>query len=288
MRKRLKIGIIIISILLSICLAILIMYFINVNQSQKLIDNTIRQTASVDESDQKNIDWEELKSINSDIVGWLEIPNTDIDCPVVQYKNNTYYLRKNLNKAYSYAGVNFFDCSNLLDLTDDNTIIYGHNLMDNKNFGQLPKLYCSIKQAIKNEYINIYLPDKTVKYAVVGAFYTNSKPTDDNGYVFPYNITNMSDEDFEEFINELKQRFLYSSDIDSDDKLLMLSTCAYEFWDERFVVVAKQIDEKSDICYTSNPSPRYPQKWYDRKGKTNPYANAAQWNVGKAGEENGK
>ena len=290
MKKLLNISIVTVSILLTICIAILIMYYVNVNQSQKLIDNTVQHTISIDENDQKVIDWNELNSINSDIVAWLEIPNTDIDCPIVQSKTNTYYLRRGLDKSYSYAGVNFFDCSNSLDMNDDNTIIYGHNLRDNNNFGQLPNLYNSIEKVLSNKYINIYLPDKTVKYAVVGAFYTNSKPTDDNDYVFPYNITNMSDEDFEEFINELNQRFIYSSDITSDDKLLTLSTCAYEFKDERFVVVAKKINDISDFNYISNPVPRYPQKWYDRKGKTNPYSNAVQWNVGKnmGGETDGK
>lgn len=175
MKRLLKTGIIIVSVLLSICLAILILYFVNVNQSQKIIENTVQQTVSVDENNQKIIDWNELSSINSNIVAWLEIPNTDIDCPIVQYENNSYYLRRGLNKNYSFAGVNFFDCNNSIKLTDDNTIIYGHNLRNN-NFGQLPKLYNSIEKVLKNKYINIYLPDNTVKYAVVGAFYTNSKP----------------------------------------------------------------------------------------------------------------
>lgn len=288
MKRLLKICIAVVSALLAICLVVLIMYFINVNQSQKLIDNTVRHTISVDENNQKVIDWNELSLINSDIVAWLEIPNTDIDCPIVQYENNTYYLRRGLNKSYSFAGVNFFDCNNSLDMNDDNTIIYGHNLRDNNNFGQLPRLYNSIEKVLKNKYINTYFPDKTIKYAVVGAFYTNSKPSDDNGYVFPYNVTNMSDEHFEEFIDELNQRFLYSSEIVSNDKLLMLSTCTYEFKDERFVVVAKQINDISEFNYISNPAPRYPQKWYDKKGKANPYTNAAQWNVGKVGENDGK
>lgn len=288
MKKLLKISIAVVSALLAICLVVLIMYFINVNQSQKLIDNTVRHTVSVDENNQKVIDWNELSLINSDIVAWLEIPNTDIDYPVVQCKNNTYYLRRGLNKSYSFAGVNFFDCNNSLDMNDDNTIIYGHNLRDNNNFGQLPRLYNSIEKVLKNKYINTYFPDKTIKYAVVGAFYTNSKPEDDNGYVFPYNITNMSDACFEEFIDELNQRFLYSSEISSNDKLLMLSTCDYEFNGERFVVVAKQIGEETDLNYVSNPVPRYPQKWYEKKGKINPYGNAMQWNVGKVGENDGK
>ena len=88
-------------------------------------------------------------------------------------------------------------------------------------------------------------------------------------------------------VDEVRQRSLFTTDVDvqKDDKVLTLSTCTYELGtsiDTRFVVVARMVrDGESEAVDVSkaklNPNPHYPQAWYDRHGKTNPYKNAERW-----------
>ena len=94
------------------------------------------------------------------------------------------------------------------------------------------------------------------------------------------------DIDKENYIEEIKKRSLYDTgvDVNPTDKLLTLSTCCKDFDDARLVVVARLVrpGESADVDVsraTVNSNPRYPQAWYNKKGKTNPYKNAFQWEV---------
>ena len=113
-------------------------------------------------------------------------------------------------------------------------------------------------------------------------FITNSRTSDDNGYLFPYNFIDVSDAKFAEYITEIDKRKLYTTgvDINPTDKILTLSTCCYDFDEARLVVVARmrRAGESSSVN-TSNAmeNPKYPQAWYDANKKTNPYAADSRW-----------
>ena len=80
-----------------------------------------------------------LRAINSDIVGWLRIDDTDINYPVLQGKDNDYYLARNYKREWATAGSVFIDYRNTVDLSDDFTIIYGHRMSYGKMFSDITK-----------------------------------------------------------------------------------------------------------------------------------------------------
>jgi len=79
-----------------------------------------------------------LQAQNPDIVGWISVPYTNIDYPIVQAKDNDYYLRRDLNGDFAQAGTVFMDCRCAKD-GDGYSIIYGHNMKSGSMFGTLKR-----------------------------------------------------------------------------------------------------------------------------------------------------
>ena len=82
-------------------------------------------------------DWAALRAINSDIVGWIIIPGTNINYPIVQGENNEVYLYKLFDNTYSGTGAVFADYEGSPTLTGQNNIIYGHNMFDGSMFSNI-------------------------------------------------------------------------------------------------------------------------------------------------------
>lgn len=227
----------------------------------------------------------QLYAANEDLRGWIKIPGFEIDLPVVQGDDNDYYLKKNVYGKYTTYGVPFFDYR----MTDFenlhmNNVIYGHNMRsDDYIFGMLEnyRTIAGFEQAPVIECNTIYGDYTWFVYAV---FISNSDPADDNGYLFPYNFIDVSQDKFESYIEEIDKRKLYTTgvDINSSDKLLTLSTCCYDFDEARLVVVARLRREGESVSVDTskayeNPNPKYPQKWYDVNKKVNTYAEDVRW-----------
>lgn len=82
-----------------------------------------------------SVDWEYLRSINSDIVGWLYCPDTVINYPVVQTSDQTFYLDHGFDRNANKAGTLFADPSSVAGINQSNFIVYGHNMKDESMFG---------------------------------------------------------------------------------------------------------------------------------------------------------
>lgn len=188
-----------------------------------------------------DVDFEGLNEKNPDVVGYIQIPNTRIDYPVVQGEDNEYYLHHGLDKGELYAGSIYVDSAVDLSLGDnsetvqDRTIsIFGHNMKNKTMFGDLVKFK---KQAFldENPYGVYYSEDGSV-YAmeIVGTFIT-SGDTDEH-----LRIRNLDDinvlEEVKSFINE---NAVTRTDVDINlgDKVGILSTCTYEYNNARYAVV---------------------------------------------------
>lgn len=226
-------------------------------------------------------------AINQDFVGFLSIDALDINLPVLQSKKEEYYLRRNIYKENSKYGTPFVPSDNDMVNLDRNTVIYGHNMSDGSMFAPLNtyKKLDGYKSAPVIQFDTVY---GSYKWKVFAAFITNASASDDNGYIFPYYFTSLeSDTEFMKYIELLKERSLYDTGVDviSTDKILTLSTCAYNFDNARFVVVARLVrNGESEEVDTSqaktNKNPHYPQAWYGKKKKDkekNPFIDAEKW-----------
>lgn len=176
-----------------------------------------------------------LRGINEDIVGWIKIPNTNIDYPVVQSDNNEYYLDKDIYGKASTAGSIFMDYRNDLKTDDYNRILYGHNMKNGTIFKDLMKY--KYEEFFENNRIitfdTIYGEEQ---YEIFSVYVTDTS--------FYYIDTEFkSNDEFNEFLKKIKSKSMFESDIELEEskEILTLSTCSYEFNNARFVVHAKKI-----------------------------------------------
>ena len=121
------------------------------------------------------------------------------------------------------------------------------------------------------------------QYRVIAVYYTNTKPEDDRGYVFPYNFCgNMSEKDFEFFEDALSHKTLYDTgyEYSIDDYFLSISVPSDFMKDFRFVVVCVKTDKKGfEKSKTALPNEKifFPQVWYDANHEDNPYKFTGKW-----------
>ena len=225
-----------------------------------------------------------LYAANDDLAGWINIPALQINLPLVQGKDNQYYLKRDVYGKRTKYGVPFFDYRNSMRVLNRNTVVYGHNMeYDDLIFGMLEN-YRTIegfKSAPVIECNTIY---DDYSWLVYACFVTNGEKKDDNGYVFNYNFTELDNFTFIEYKEQIDMRKLYTTGVDliSTDKILTLSTCCYDFDGARLVVVARLLRDGESLHVSTsnaaaNPNPRYPQAWYDAQNKSNPYAGYEKW-----------
>lgn len=220
-----------------------------------------------------------LYDVNPEISAWITIPDTDINYPICQTDNNDYYLSHSFNKKYSAFGTLFFDCNSDVKKSQ-NITVYGHSLKNSQMFTNIRK-YSKLDYYKEHPIIQLITPEGLVEYKVFAAMVMNAVPADDNGYLYPFMESDFtSQRNFINWIEEAFQRSIIQTPVDilPNDRILTLSTCGYEFENQRFVVMARQVrTDKGESNYvavddaTLNPNPRYPKKWYDTKKKEFPW-----------------
>lgn len=182
-------------------------------------------------------DLKETQKINDEVKGWINIPNTNVNYPFVQHKDNSYYLTHSFDRSKNKAGWIFMDYRNKNDELDKNTIIYGHNRLDGSMFGSLSNL-------TKKEYLNdkqehlIYISTDNYNYVFEIFSIYRTESTDD------YLKTAFNDNEFLEWIKIMKNRSIYDFkvNINKNDKIITLSTC-YKHT-KKLVIQAKLIREQ--------------------------------------------
>lgn len=259
---------------------------INANGDSTEIAEEVKQQASVDFPEGMLAKYAQLYAANDDLRGWISIPGFDINLPIAQGTDNSFYLKKDIYGKYTTYGVPFFDYR-MTDFKNlhKNTVVYGHNMRyDDLIFGMLENyrfIEAGFQKAPVIECNTIY-GDFT--WFVYAAFISNSDASQDNGYLFPYNFIDVSDGKFADYIAEIDKRKFYTTgvDIQPTDKILTLSTCCYDFEDARLVVVARLRREGESVAVDTsraylNDDIKYPQIWYDVNKKTNNHASDPRW-----------
>lgn len=179
------------------------------------------------------VDFDKLRKINPDIVGWIRYKGTPIDYPVVQGRDNNKYLHTRFDGSYSECGTLFVDAVTDAPFEQFNTIIYGHHMQDGSMFGSLKKLrdpeFCR-----KHPKMELATPEGNYNLEILAFL---NQPSDSR--VFINNVS--GEEDKAEYSDWIKSRAVYTTDTDisAADRLVILSTCAYEYSGARYIVICR-------------------------------------------------
>ena len=186
-------------------------------------------------------EYQPIYEMNNDLVGWITVPDTKIDYPVMQTPSNTdYYLNHNFNKEWSAWGCIYARETCDINTPSDNITLYGHHMADGSMFAQLDKFkkYAFWKEHQTFTFDTLY---EHHTYQIIAVFKTSAIV----GQGFSYHLFDYADseEAFNEFISTVKSLQMYETGLTAEygDMLLTLSTCEYTLEEGRFVVVAKRI-----------------------------------------------
>lgn len=178
------------------------------------------------------IDFEELTKVNPDIAGWLKIRALDISYPVVRGEDNDYYLHRTFEREDNFAGCLFMNYENEKDFTDQNTVIYGHNMKNGSMFGKL-KQFGEAEVFNKSKFFWIFTPDFIYQYRIFSAMVV-----DKVGLTYQIAFTEDEFRDFVEVAFENSQVDNTGVQVTGEDRVVTLSTCTGDDA-TRFVVMGK-------------------------------------------------
>lgn len=182
-----------------------------------------------------SVDFNELKQINKETIAFLKVDGTNINYPVVQTKDNDYYLKHSFDKTKNDAGWVFMDYRNDIENLQDNTIIYAHGRYDTTMFGSLKNVFKNNwYENTDNHVIYLSTPKENTLWQVFSVYSIKTET---------YYLTSSfgSEETHKKFINTIKTRSKYDfkTDVTTKDKILTLSTCYNQ--KEKVVLHAKLI-----------------------------------------------
>lgn len=185
----------------------------------------------------------ELYAENPEIIGWLTIPGTNVDYPVMLTPDEPEkYIHKNFKGIYSVGGVPFMEDACSMDPESDNLIIYGHNMKNGTQFQNLMN-YTMKKYWEEHPQILFSTLYEERTYEIISAFYDQVYSPKDKVFKFYQFIDAKDEADFENAMKHYKEKAEYETGVTAEygDKLITLVTCSYHMDYGRFVVVAKEI-----------------------------------------------
>lgn len=180
-------------------------------------------------------DWEALKKINPDIIGYLYYPKCNISYPIVRTDNNDYYLTHNFQKAKDDFGAIFMGYETKGDFSDRHSIVYGHTI-----FGWRGGMFTDLKRLTdqnffkKNNKFIVFTPEKTYRCEIYAFEDTNYNEE-------TYRLTFDDSYDYLQWVKALKSQSLYANEdihIGLHQNTISLSTCATEDTKQKYVVHA--------------------------------------------------
>lgn len=205
------------------CILYIVQWFKENGQNQQALESIVSETVQVnEETGETAVDFAKLKEKNSDTVGWLKMPGTNVDYPVVKSEDNSFYLTRNFNKEDNIAGWIYADYRNKVDGSDLNLVIYGHNMKDGSMFG-------TVKKALNKDWNNneanwnftFETENSTYSYKIFSVYQI---PVETYYLKTGFN----SDTEHVEWLNKLKSRSVkdFGVTLNKDSKVITLSTCA--------------------------------------------------------------
>jgi sortase B len=205
----------------------------NNSESSVTVGNTVTEKVFLKEC-------EELYNLNPDLVGWISIPGTNINYPVVQSspENRDFYLSHDFYKRDSRYGCIYASADCDVFAPSDNVVLYGHRMRDGSMFADLGS-YVDYEYWVKHQRLVFDTIYEHRTYQIVAVFKTHAS----TGFKYNTFVDADSEKEFEEFIREIYSRRFYDTGygVEFGDNILCLSTCEYTLGDGRLVVVAKLV-----------------------------------------------
>lgn len=246
--------------------------------------DTVKETADPDTSKDSPYDslgrlkeFSALLSANEDVKGWLTIDGTNIDYPVLQSGKDDpeYYLHRNIDRKTDKAGSLFLDVNSSVEENTKNMVIYGHNMKSTDNMFHYLIKYNDLSYYREHPVITFNTLYQKGQWKIISILKADADINDD---FFDFTRASFqNDEDFLEYIYQLRIRSIYNIpvDINEKDQIITLVTCSYELNNYRTVIVAKKIRDGEPSAVdvkkaVTNPSILYPPNWYANYGGTAP------------------
>ncbi|MDE5834175.1 MAG: class B sortase [Ruminococcus sp.] len=197
---------------------------------------------------------------NDDIVGWLRINGTQVDYPLLKdpgdimpntgygsqfVEYNEYYLHHDINRQYLFEGNIYMDCRDDFGSDEtkqsENIVIYGHNMLNGSQFGNLRYYYRDLSYYWSNPFVYLSSNYKDYTYVIVSFCVTSGNADTDFRYWDMEELD--TPEDFDYYVNRIKRDQLLDTgvDITYGDKLLTLSTCYADADNTRFIMLARRL-----------------------------------------------
>ena len=183
-----------------------------------------------------SVDFAALQAQNPEAAGWIYCPNTVINYPIAHTEDNFTYLDHLLSGEMNANGTIFIDCQNAKDFSDKNTLLYGHNMNDGSMFASL-RNYRDAAYYPEHPCLYISTPEKNYRLDLFAGFVTEP-----DSYVYARQFD--ADEQFLAYVESAKAESTFQSDVEVsiEDRIVVLSTCTYEFDDARYVVIGKLVE----------------------------------------------
>lgn len=204
-------------------------------------------STNINYAENHNIDWDKIREESRDLYAWIYIPNTSVDYIVAQAPLNVsddFYLNHNSKKQYEFAGTIYSEKVNARDFSDPVTVLYGHNMLNGSMFATLHRFEDS-SFFKKNKYMYIYMPKRKLTYKIYAAYVY-----DDRHIINSFDFSK----------KKVLKKYLKSTqnpdsmtkntrkvDLDTDSKILTLSTCTNGAENTRYLVQGVLIkDERTN------------------------------------------
>ena len=227
----------------------IIYYFYNSSKEKQVNENILNEVSIdkaqiTDTNTERMLQIKELQKENQEIMGWLEIEDTNINYPICQTNNNDFYLTHNYKKEKASTGSLFLDKDFDMVNGSSNYLIYGHRNKQGLMFEDLMKY---AKEDFYKQHTKIRFTTNTDDsiYEIISVFYSRVYyKSEKDVFRYYYFVNAENEQEYNNFVNNAKKVSIYDTEVTAEygDQLLTLSTCEYSQEDGRFVVVAKKVN----------------------------------------------
>lgn len=244
-------------VVLAVLLLCLVLGCYALLDSSLVYEETSTQEYAVYRPDADNaLTFEDLKAINDETIGWINVYGTNVNYPIVQGEDNDKYIDHTAKNTYSSAGAIFLDYRNKPDLTDFNSIIYGHHMAEHAMFGDLDQ-FQDRTFFDEHEYGSLYLDRRQGQKEYGMTFFAFVETEGNNSELFTPGLEGT--EARQAYLDYIQDHAMYWRDVSvtPEDQIVLLYTCTENLTNGRHVLVAKLTDEVRPDAFAKNEDRRF-------------------------------